>query len=76
VDAVQESFLSHLIKKKGLKLIILLQRLQRCRCNVTMKIIFLTKLLFISLTLILRLAGVVEMEGALGGLPVSGVCRP
>jgi len=30
----------------------------------------------ISSTLILRLAGVVEMEGALGGLPFSGVCRP
>jgi len=41
-----------------------------------MRIIFLTKLPFISLILTLRLAGVVEMEGALGGLPVSGVCRP
>jgi len=41
-----------------------------------MRIIFLTKFPFISLTLILRLAGVVKMEEALGGLPVSGVCRP
>jgi hypothetical protein len=36
---------------------------------------FLTKLPFISLALILRLAGVVEMEGALGGLPLSGLRR-
>jgi hypothetical protein len=41
-----------------------------------MRIVFLTKLPFISLTLVLRMAGVAEMEGALGGLPVSGVFRP
>jgi hypothetical protein len=41
-----------------------------------MRIIFLIKLPFISLILLLRFAGVVEMEGGLGGLPRSGVCRP
>jgi hypothetical protein len=62
--------------KKITELIINLQRIKRDCCNITVRIIFLTKLPFISLALILLLTGIVEKEGALGGLPLSGVCRP
>jgi hypothetical protein len=41
-----------------------------------MRIIFLNMLLFVHSTFVLRMAGAVGMEAAVGGLPISDVFRP